>query len=274
MLIVTRDHAIDQKLLEQLIARDELGYLGMIGSRGKVGRFKQAARGARPDRRRSRAGAVASPARADRPRPRRGDARGDRDRDRGGARRVAPARRDACGRLDVSQGGGVRLGVVILAAGAGARLGGVAKALLRVGDETYLARIARIARAVGRPRCGRRRRAAVRTTVANARSAARPRRRRQRASGARDGELGRARVRRDQVLRHRRGVAVAGRSRDGPRRDPPAADGRARRSRCRATAARRSRGTSAADRQVAVAPARGVWLGARRRAQRARAPRT
>jgi xanthine dehydrogenase accessory factor len=41
VLIVTRDHAIDQRLLEQLIARDELGYLGMIGSRGKVGRFRK-----------------------------------------------------------------------------------------------------------------------------------------------------------------------------------------------------------------------------------------
>jgi xanthine dehydrogenase accessory protein XdhC len=41
VLIVTRDHAIDQKLLEALITRDELGYLGMIGSRGKVGRFRK-----------------------------------------------------------------------------------------------------------------------------------------------------------------------------------------------------------------------------------------
>ena len=41
VLIVTRDHAIDQKLLEQLIGRDDLGYLGMIGSRGKVGRFRK-----------------------------------------------------------------------------------------------------------------------------------------------------------------------------------------------------------------------------------------
>lgn len=41
VLIVTRDHAIDQKLLEALISRDDLGYLGMIGSRGKVGRFKK-----------------------------------------------------------------------------------------------------------------------------------------------------------------------------------------------------------------------------------------
>jgi xanthine dehydrogenase accessory factor len=41
VLIVTRDHAIDQKLLEQLIARDDVGYLGMIGSRGKIGRFRK-----------------------------------------------------------------------------------------------------------------------------------------------------------------------------------------------------------------------------------------
>ncbi|HEU0034693.1 MAG TPA: XdhC family protein [Kofleriaceae bacterium] len=41
VLIITRDHAIDQKLLEALITRDELGYLGMIGSRGKVGRFRK-----------------------------------------------------------------------------------------------------------------------------------------------------------------------------------------------------------------------------------------
>jgi xanthine dehydrogenase accessory factor len=41
VLIVTRDHAIDLRLLEQLFARDELGYLGMIGSRGKVGRFRK-----------------------------------------------------------------------------------------------------------------------------------------------------------------------------------------------------------------------------------------
>ena len=33
--------AIDQQLLEQLIGRDDLGYLGMIGSRGKIGRFKK-----------------------------------------------------------------------------------------------------------------------------------------------------------------------------------------------------------------------------------------
>jgi len=41
VLIVTRDHAIDLKLLEQLIGRDDLRYLGMIGSRGKIGRFRK-----------------------------------------------------------------------------------------------------------------------------------------------------------------------------------------------------------------------------------------
>lgn len=40
LLIVTRDHAIDQQLLEQLITKP-LFYLGMIGSRGKVGRFRK-----------------------------------------------------------------------------------------------------------------------------------------------------------------------------------------------------------------------------------------
>jgi xanthine dehydrogenase accessory factor len=41
VLVVTRDHAIDLKLLEQLIGRDDIGYLGMIGSRGKIGRFRK-----------------------------------------------------------------------------------------------------------------------------------------------------------------------------------------------------------------------------------------
>jgi len=41
VLIVTRDHAIDQQLLERLIGNDDIGYLGMIGSRGKVGRFRK-----------------------------------------------------------------------------------------------------------------------------------------------------------------------------------------------------------------------------------------
>jgi xanthine dehydrogenase accessory factor len=41
VLIVTRDHAVDQRILEQLIDRDDLAYLGMIGSRGKVGRFRK-----------------------------------------------------------------------------------------------------------------------------------------------------------------------------------------------------------------------------------------
>jgi xanthine dehydrogenase accessory factor len=41
LLIITRDHAIDQQLLEQLIGHDEIRYLGMIGSRGKIGRFRK-----------------------------------------------------------------------------------------------------------------------------------------------------------------------------------------------------------------------------------------
>jgi xanthine dehydrogenase accessory factor len=40
VVIVTRDHAQDQALLEQLIGR-ELAYLGLIGSRRKVEMFKQ-----------------------------------------------------------------------------------------------------------------------------------------------------------------------------------------------------------------------------------------
>lgn len=39
LLIVTRDHAVDQRVLESVLRRDDLGFLGMIGSRGKVGRF-------------------------------------------------------------------------------------------------------------------------------------------------------------------------------------------------------------------------------------------
>jgi len=39
-LVVTRDHAQDQALLEQLIDRD-LAYLGMIGSRRKIAMFRQ-----------------------------------------------------------------------------------------------------------------------------------------------------------------------------------------------------------------------------------------
>ena len=41
VLILTRDHAVDQQILERLIATESLAYLGMIGSRGKVGRFRK-----------------------------------------------------------------------------------------------------------------------------------------------------------------------------------------------------------------------------------------
>lgn len=46
----------------------------------------------------------------------------------------------------------MRLGAVVLAAGAGTRLGGVPKALLRTGGERYLERIARIAQLAGTER--------------------------------------------------------------------------------------------------------------------------
>ena len=38
-LIMTRDHAVDQAILEQLVSRSSLAYLGLIGSRGKIARF-------------------------------------------------------------------------------------------------------------------------------------------------------------------------------------------------------------------------------------------
>lgn len=40
-IIVTRDHAIDQRILEQLLPRESLTYLGLIGSRGKIGRLRK-----------------------------------------------------------------------------------------------------------------------------------------------------------------------------------------------------------------------------------------
>ncbi len=46
----------------------------------------------------------------------------------------------------------MKLGAVILAAGEGSRLGGVAKAVLRIGAESYLERIARVARSAGTTR--------------------------------------------------------------------------------------------------------------------------
>jgi xanthine dehydrogenase accessory factor len=39
-IILTRDHAVDQAILEKLLPR-QLAYLGLIGSRGKLGRFRR-----------------------------------------------------------------------------------------------------------------------------------------------------------------------------------------------------------------------------------------
>lgn len=49
--VVTRDHAVDERLMGELFER-RLDYLGLIGSLGKVGRFKKrfAARGVEPSR--------------------------------------------------------------------------------------------------------------------------------------------------------------------------------------------------------------------------------
>jgi xanthine dehydrogenase accessory factor len=41
VIITTRDHAIDERVLGELLPRSDLTYLGMIGSRGKVGRFRR-----------------------------------------------------------------------------------------------------------------------------------------------------------------------------------------------------------------------------------------
>jgi len=44
LIITTRDHAIDQRILEQALlhpALEELAYLGLIGSQGKIGRFRK-----------------------------------------------------------------------------------------------------------------------------------------------------------------------------------------------------------------------------------------
>ncbi|WP_322995825.1 xanthine dehydrogenase accessory protein XdhC [Castellaniella sp.] len=51
-LVMTHDHALDQHLCEQVMKRDDVAYLGLIGSATKWHKFKQrfAARGIAPDR--------------------------------------------------------------------------------------------------------------------------------------------------------------------------------------------------------------------------------
>lgn len=41
VFIVTRDHAVDQEILERVIGNPSLNYLGMIGSRRKIARFRK-----------------------------------------------------------------------------------------------------------------------------------------------------------------------------------------------------------------------------------------
>jgi xanthine dehydrogenase accessory factor len=53
IVIVTRDHAVDQAILERALPNLTLSYLGVIGSLGKIGRFKkrlEAKRIATPER--------------------------------------------------------------------------------------------------------------------------------------------------------------------------------------------------------------------------------
>lgn len=41
VLVVTRDHALDERIVERLLANAAIPYLGLIGSRGKVGRIRK-----------------------------------------------------------------------------------------------------------------------------------------------------------------------------------------------------------------------------------------
>ena len=119
VVIVTRDHAQDQALLEHFVGR-ELAYLGLIGSRRKIEMFKQRLDARGVDQR-----ALRAAARADRARHRRRDARGDRGRHR---RRADPGARGAApAKMSAAPG---RVAAVVLAAGASTRMG-EPKALLR-----------------------------------------------------------------------------------------------------------------------------------------------
>jgi xanthine/CO dehydrogenase XdhC/CoxF family maturation factor len=146
VFIVTRDHAMDLRLLEGLLDR-ETGYLGMIGSRGKVGRFRKRLLGKGHDLRgwdRLRA-------------PLGLDIGAETPEEIAiaiGAELVALRRRGvaAAGNWSprpVVVDESARVGAVVLAAGAGRRLGGVAKALLPIDGEAFLARIVAVAVAAG-----------------------------------------------------------------------------------------------------------------------------
>lgn len=41
VLVITRDHGIDERLVEHLLGNRRLAYLGLIGSMGKIGRFRK-----------------------------------------------------------------------------------------------------------------------------------------------------------------------------------------------------------------------------------------
>ena len=201
VLVVTRDHAIDQKLLEVLLPRDELG-VPRHDRQPRQGRaVPEAARGARAARRRRRRGAVGAAVarrsawtsaprrpRRSRSRSRRSWSRcggaGRRGRGRASAHRwsrsdpVPYRRRGRASSAEPMEAAvnpsGSRLAAVVLAAGAGTRLGGVAKALLGA-PATFLARVLATAREVG----------LVDAVVVVAAAVRRPRSRRAAASSAR-----------------------------------------------------------------------------------------
>ncbi len=159
VLIVTRDHAVDQRILEQALVRDDLAldFLGMIGSRGKVGRFHKrlVARGALDGARgAARWARLTAPIGLDL-----GAETPEEIAVAVVAQLIALRRRGAAeaGRWQRGEPGEAPAAAspvhaVVLAAGRGERLGVVAKALLPDdAGRTFLARIAATAVAAGVP---------------------------------------------------------------------------------------------------------------------------
>lgn len=140
VLIITRDHAVDQRLLEALVGHD-LGYLGMIGSRGKVGRFRKRLEAKGLDL--SRWDRLHAPIGLDL------GAETPEEIAIAIAAELVALRRRGAAEAGTWGTPAARRGAVVLAAGAGTRLGGVAKALLRDGDRSFLAKIVATAAAAG-----------------------------------------------------------------------------------------------------------------------------
>ena len=140
LVIVTRDHAVDQQLLEAVIGYD-LGYLGMIGSRRKVEMFKRRleAKGVPPERFARLHAPIGIDIHAETPEEIAVAIVAELIQVR-----AAPPR--SCAQQGVPN---MSITAVILAAGASRRMGGSPKALIELQGETYLTRITRTARAAG-----------------------------------------------------------------------------------------------------------------------------